>query len=167
VKLLAAFGLAFLSTLAVQPPIAGKLVAVKGTVSEIGPQLPPGYLRVAPVPFGLWRRVAEVFIKWVRQGESCQPRYAARGLRGGYRDWRPRGAPLQIVAGTNFATLRVTTSGQAPSTERILVFFWIDGGPDGPLFPVSPDGSDMVSGGGISVPPGRYLVCAFVAFSPG
>jgi hypothetical protein len=34
------------------------------------------------------------------------------------------------------------------------------------MFPVSPDGSDMVSGGGISVPPGRHLVCAFVGFQP-
>jgi hypothetical protein len=52
VKLLAALGLAFLSTLAAQPPIASKLVAVEGTVSVIGDQLPPGDLRVVLRPLG-------------------------------------------------------------------------------------------------------------------
>ena len=49
---LLALGLAFLSILAARPPIAAKLVAVEGTVSVIGPQMPPGYLRVALNPLG-------------------------------------------------------------------------------------------------------------------
>ena len=180
-KLLAALGLAFLCTLAAQPPIAGRLVRVDGTVSVIGPQLPAGYLRVVlgppvsgnelsaevrsdgtftigSVSPGHWRlSVPGVYIKSVQLGER---KVSAADIEIGAQ----AGALLKIVAGTNFATLRVTTPGQPPSTERILVFYWIDGGPDGPMFPVTPDGSDMLSGGGMSVPPGRHLVCAFVGF---
>jgi hypothetical protein len=119
-----------------------------------------GTFTIGPVSPGHWRlSVAGVYIKSVTQGER---KVSAADIEIGAQ----AGPPLKIVAGTNFATLRVTTSGQPPSTERILVFIGIDGGPDGPMFPVSQDGSDMVSGGGISVPPGRHLVCAFVGFQP-
>lgn len=183
-KLLAVLGLAFLSTLAAQPPIAGKLVAVEGTVSVIGPQMPPGYLRVLLSPLGSgnvlsaevgsdgtftigsvspghWRlSVGGVYLKSVTQGEH---EVSAADIEIGAQ----AGPSLKIVVGTNFAILRVTTSGQPPPTEGMLVFFWIDGGPDGPLFPVTPDHSGMVQPGGLmSVPPGRDLVCAFVGFQP-
>jgi hypothetical protein len=42
-KALAILGLAFLSTVLAQPPIAGKLVTVEGTISLERAQLPPGY----------------------------------------------------------------------------------------------------------------------------
>ena len=48
----AILGLAFLSTVLAQSPIAGKLVTVEGTISVEGVQLPPGYLRVVLNPVG-------------------------------------------------------------------------------------------------------------------
>src|SRR5580704_14302366 len=135
VKLLAALGLAFLSTLAAQPPIAGKLVAVEGTVSVEGAQLPPGYLRVILDPLfsgvneasaevrsdgtftissvapGHWRVSGSgVFVKSVPQGDR---KFSAADIEIGAQP----GTPLKIVASTNFASLRVTAPGEPPSTE--------------------------------------------------
>jgi hypothetical protein len=71
------------------------------------------------------------------------------------------------VVGTNFALLRVTTSGQPASSEGIFVVFWNDSNPDVPMVPVTPDHSLMlVPGAAIFMVPGRYLVCAFVGFQP-
>jgi hypothetical protein len=152
VKLLGTLGLAFLSTLAAQPPIAGKLVAVEGTVSVIGPQMPAGYLRVFLNPLssgdalsaevrsdgsftigsvspGHWRlSVPGVYIKSVTRGERT---VSVADIEIGVQ----AGLPLKIVVGTNFAMLRVTTSGQRPSTEGILVFF---GSTEAPLARCSP-----------------------------
>jgi len=172
------------TTLAAQPPIAGKLVAVEGTVSVEGAQLPPGYLRVILDPLGPgnelsaevrsdgtftigsvipghWRLSGSgVFIKSVTRGER---EVSASDIEIGAQ----AGPPLKIVASTNFALLRVTAPSQPPSTEGILFFFWIGGGPDGPMFPVSGDHSSrMVQGGAIGLPPGRHLVCAFVGVQP-
>jgi hypothetical protein len=184
VKLLAALGLGFLSSLAAQPPIAGKLVAVEGTVSVEGPQLPPGYLRVALDPLGSgnelsaevrsdgtftigsvtpghWRlSVGGTFIKSVTRGER---EVSAADIEIGAQ----AGPPLKIVASTPSALLRVTASGEPPP-EGILVFFWIGGGPDGPMFPVTGDHSGNLppEGGAIGMFPGRHLVCAFVGFQP-
>jgi hypothetical protein len=183
VKHSAALGLAFLSTLAAQPPIAGKLVAFEGAISVDGAQLPPGYLRVLLDPLGSgnelsaevrsdgtftigsvspghWRLSAQgAFIKSVTRG-------GARTLRGRHRDRRQAGPPFKIVASTNFATLRVTAPGQPPPTEGILVFVWIDGRPDGPIFPVTGHTGPFRSGGEMGMPPGRHLVCAFVGVQP-
>ncbi len=186
VKLLAALGLglAFLSTLAAQPPIVGKLVTVEGTISVEGAQLPPGYLRVVLDPVssgnelsaevrsngtytigsvapGHWRVSASgAFIKSVTRGER---EYSAADVEISDQ----AGPPFKIVASTNFASLRVTAPGEPRSTEGILLFFWISGGPNGPMFPVAPDHSDrMIDGGRIGLPPGRHLVCAFVGVQP-
>jgi hypothetical protein len=184
VKLLAALGLAFLSTLAAQPPIPGKLVTVEGTISIEGAQLPPGYLRVVLDPVGSgnelsaevrsdgtysigsvapghWRVSAQgAFIKSVTRG---QREYSAADVEIGDQ----AGPPFKIVASTNFASLRVTAPGEPRSAEGILFFFWIGGGPNGPMFPVAPDHSDrMIEGGTIGLPPGRHFVCAFVGVQP-
>lgn len=185
VKLLAALGLglAFLSTLAAQPPIVGKLVTVEGTISVEGAQLPPGYLRVVLDPVGSgnelsaevrsngtytigsvapghWRVSASgAFIKSVTRGEH---EYSAADVEISDQ----AGPPFKIVASTNFASLRVTAPGEPRSTEGILFFFWISGGPYGPMFPVTPDGGMFQPGGSIGLPPGRHLVCAFVGVQP-
>ena len=151
VNLLAAFGLAFLNTLAAQPPIVGKLVTVEGTISVEGAQLPTGYLRVVLDPVGSgnelsaevrsngtytigsvapghWRVSASgAFIKSVTRGER---EYSAADVEIGDQ----AGPPFKIVASTNFASLRVTAPGEPRSTEGILFFFWIGGGPNGPCF---------------------------------
>jgi hypothetical protein len=184
VKPLAALGLAFLSILAAQPPIAGKLVTVEGTISLEGAQLPPGYLRVVLDPLGSgnelsaevrsdgtftigsvgpghWRVSASgAFIKSVSRGER---EYSAADVEIGEQ----AGLPFKIVASTRFASLRMTAPGEPSSAKGILFFFWIGGGPNGPMFPVSPDHSDrMIEGGTIGLPPGRHLVCAFVGVQP-
>ncbi len=182
-KLLVVLGLAFLSTLAAQPTIGSKFVTVEGTVTVEGPQMAEGYLRVALVPLGVgsvlssevrsdgtftigsvipghWRLLINgVYLKSVTRG---QQELSAADIDIGAQ----AGLPLKIVVGSNFATLRVTTSGQPPSTEGILVFFWIDGGPDGPMVPVTPDHGMFQPGGLMFMPPGRHLVCAFVGFQP-
>jgi hypothetical protein len=184
VKLVAALSLAFLSTFAAQPPSAGKLVTVEGTVSVDGPAMPPGYLQVWLSPLnppgesqsaevrrdgtftinsvfpGHWRlSVSGVYIKSVMQG--------VRKVSAADIEIAPQsGFPLKIVVGTKFATLKVTTSSQHPPTGQVFVVFWDDG--DRQFSPVAPDGSGKLSpqGGAITVPPGRYLVCAFVGIQP-
>ena len=184
VKLVAAFALACLGTFAAQPPSAGKLVTVGGTVSVDGPAMPPGYLQVWLYPLnptgesrsaevrsdgtfainsvfpGHWRlSVSGVYIKSVTQG--------VRPVSAADIEISPRsGPPLQIVVGTKFATLKVTTSSQRPPTGQVFVVFWDD--QDRRFFPVTPDGSGELSahGGAITVPPGRYLVCAFAETQP-
>jgi hypothetical protein len=184
VKLRAALGLLFLSTLAAQPPIAGKLVASEGSITVDGPQMPPGYLQVALTPVGSgevllaevrsngtftissvipghWRlSVPGLYLKSVTRGER---KLSAADIDIGAE----AGPPLKIVAGSNFARLKVTSSVQPPPTKGILVFVFIDGDANGPIFPVTPDGSGIfVPGGSMSVPPGRHLVCAFTGVQP-
>jgi hypothetical protein len=183
VKHLAALGLAFLSTLAAQPPIAGKLVAFEGTISVEGAPLPLGYLRVVLDPLGSGNELsAEVrsdgsfTISSVSPGHwrlSAQGAFIKSVMRGGrelsaadIEIGAKTGPPLKIVASTNFGTLRVTASGQPPPTEGILVFVWTDGRPDGPIFPVTGHTGPLRSGGEMGVPPGRHLVCAFVGVQP-
>jgi hypothetical protein len=184
VKLAAAVGLAFLSTLAAQPTIGTKFVTVEGILTVDGPQMPEGYLQVALVPLGggsvlssevrgdgtfkigsvipgHWRLLVNgVYLKSVTRG---QRKLSAADIDIGAQ----AGLPLKIVAGSNFATLRVTTSGQPAPKEGFFVFFYSDAIPDGPEFPVTPDGSGMISpGGGMTAPPGRLLVCAFIGRQP-
>jgi hypothetical protein len=176
--------LAFLSTLAAQPPIAPKLVTIEGSVTVDGPDdvsgMPPGYLRVMLTPLGAgkfssaavrsdgtftidsvipghWRLfVNGVYIKSVTRGEH---KLSAADIAIGAEP----GPPLKIVAGSNFGSLTVLTSGQPPPTKGILVFVFIDGAPGGPSFPVIPDRSGIFRpGDSMSMPPGRHLVCAFV-----
>jgi len=121
-----------------------------------------GTFTIGSVIPGHWRWSAVgAFIKSVTRGER---EVSAADIEIGAQ----AGPPLKIVAGTNFATVRVTASGQPPSTEGILVFWWIDGGPDGPMFPVTGDHSGNLppQGGAIGVFPGRHLVCAFVGSQP-
>lgn len=178
-KPLAALGLAFLSSLWAHPPIKGKPVTVEGTISVEGAQLPPGYLRVVLDPVGSgnelsaevrsdgsftigsvapghWRVSASgTFVKSVTRGAR---KYSKSDVEIGDQ----MGPPLNIVASTNFASLKVTAPRGPQSTPGILFFFWIDGA-YGPMFPVVPDHSDrMIVGGTIGLPPGRHLVCAFV-----
>ncbi len=183
-KRVAAFALAFLSTLAAQPPTAGQLVTVKGTVSIVGPELPPGFARVVLQPLGYGNvSSAEVrtdgtfTIDSVRPGHwrlSVEGTYIKSVTRGGrevsaadIEIGAQAGPPLKIVGGTNFPSLRVTAPAQPPSPAGIFLFLWINGGPDGPVFPVTRDQTDMFQPGGLmSVPPGRHLVCAFVGSQP-
>jgi hypothetical protein len=183
-KLPATLGLAFLSTLAAQPTIGSKFVTVEGTVTVEGPQMPKGYLQVALVPLGVgsvlssevrsdgtfkigsvipghWRLLVNgVYLKSVTRG---QRKLSAADIDIGAQ----ARLPLKIVVGSNFATLRVTTSGQPSPKKGFFVFFYSDAFTDGPIFPVYPDGSGMFrAGGGMSVPPGRLLVCAFVGGQP-
>jgi len=120
-----------------------------------------GTFTIGSVIPGHWRWSAVgAFIKSVTRGER---EVSASDIEIGAQ----AGPPLKIVASTNFALLRVTAPSQPPSTEGILFFFWIGGGPDGPMFPVSGDHSSrMVQGGAIGLPPGRHLVCAFVGVQP-
>jgi Carboxypeptidase regulatory-like domain len=67
-------------------------------------------------------------------------------------------AQLKVVLGTKFAQLEPTLAAPASGTEAISAFLWSAGGD--PQFqqyvPINPQGSAR-----ISVPPGKYLACAF------
>lgn len=183
VALLAGIGLTFGGRLDAQPPIAGRLVTVEGTVSVVGPAMPAEYLRVVLNPLGSgggpsaevrqdgtftigsvvpghWRLsvMPGVFIKSITRGNG---EISAADIEIGSQ----MGPPLKIVVGTDFAVLRVRS--RPPSAEGIFVVYWNDADPDVPMFPVTPDHSLMLSRGeGISMVPGRYLVCAFAGFQP-
>ncbi len=120
-----------------------------------------GTFKIGSVIPGHWRLVVNgVYLKSVTRG---QRKLSAADIEIGAQP----GLPLKIVVGSNFATLRVTTSGQPAPKEGFFVFFYSDANPDGPEFPVTPDGSGMFRpGGGMFVPPGRLLVCAFVGHQP-
>jgi hypothetical protein len=184
VKLPAILVLVFLNTLAAQPTIGTKFVTVEGTVTVDGPQLPQGYLQVGLVPLGggsvllsevrsdgtfkiasvipgHWRlEVNGVYLKSVTRGRR---KLSAADIEIGAQG----GLPLQIVAGSNFATLRVTTSGQPAPKEGFFVFIYSDANPEGPEFPVNPDGNGMFRPGArMTLLPGHLLVCAFVGHQP-
>ena len=70
---------------------------------------------------------------------------------------------LKIVVGTKFAQLQATLSTAATGVEPAFAMLWVaNGDPQYQQnFPVNPQGSS-----GMSVPPGKYYVCAFQAAAP-